>query len=160
MFDVYVLLAIIVVAVALAFYTRMRPVKSAAVMLILKDGLILAVSRRENTSVFGLPGGKVELGETPREAAIRETFEETGIKVKHCFEIYKRLEPAKGPKGYDFYTHCFYASEWEGTPANSDEGVVDWLTTEDLIYTKAAFAEYNRNTLEKFKRMYPGVVIK
>lgn len=131
----------------------------AAVMLVLnKEGLILGVSRRNDVTKFGLPGGKLEPDETPEEAGIRETLEETGIKVNSCVEIYKRLEPA-GPGGYPFYTLCYYATDWEGTPSNSEEGVVKWLTSEELTNTTGAFPEYNRNTLIKFKEMFPEVKI-
>jgi len=132
--------------------------REAAVMLIVnKDGLLLGVSRRHDSTKFGLPGGKLEAHETPAEAGIRETVEETGIKVKSCVEIYKRVEPKGSPDGFDFHTTCFYATEWEGTPTDSDEGKVMWLKSEDLTGDTGAFAEYNRNTLEIFKRMFPEV---
>lgn len=136
-------------------------IREASVMLIVnKDGLILGVSRRDDPSKFGLPGGKLELHETPMEAGIRETVEETGIKVNSCVEIYKRVEPAGSPNGFPFYTYCFYATNWEGEPSDSEEGVVKWLKSEDLTGATGAFAAYNLNTLEKFREMFPEVTIK
>lgn len=134
--------------------------KEAGVMLIVKDGLILGISRREDKTIFGLPGGKKEDGETPEEAAIRETWEETSIKVNSCVQIFRREEPARSTGGLPFYTYCYYATDWEGTPSSSEEGEVAWLTAEELTSTKAAFAQYNRNTLDAFKKLYPQVTIK
>ena len=44
---------------------------------------ILMVQHREPTrSYWTLPGGGIEAGESPAEAAVREVWEETGLRVK------------------------------------------------------------------------------
>ena len=49
----------------------------------IKDGKVLLVSSKYGDEEYCLfPGGGVEFGETVEEGAIRETLEETGIKVK------------------------------------------------------------------------------
>src|SRR5487761_2558808 len=56
-----------------------------AVALIDPDGRVLLAQRPEGKSMAGLwefPGGKVEAGERPEEALIRELREELGIAVK------------------------------------------------------------------------------
>jgi len=45
-----------------------------------KDRVLL--SHRRDLDLWNLPGGRVENGELPTEAAIRETREETGLKIK------------------------------------------------------------------------------
>lgn len=133
--------------------------RNAAVMLVVKDGKILSVSRRNDTTKFGLPGGKVEENETPAEAAIRETWEETGVKVSECEFIFLRDEPRHAPEGEDFHAYCYYALKWEGEPRDSEEGTVTWLTEEDLIGDKGAFADYNNRTLIVFRTLFPGVLL-
>lgn len=134
--------------------------KEAGVMLIIKDGLILGISRRHNKNIFGLPGGKKDdTDPSTKETAIRETREETSVIVKDCTLVYERVELGDGPNGVDFYSRCYYASDWEGVPQNSEEGQVKWLTAEELTSTKAAFGDYNRKTLDVFKQMFPKVYL-
>jgi ADP-ribose pyrophosphatase len=134
--------------------------KTAAVMLIVKDGLILSVSRRYDKTKFGLPGGKVEPDEMPSHAAIRETKEETNVDVWSCRELYCREEPPDRPGGQAFYTYCYYAEAWSGEPTNSEEGEVKWLTAADLTSTMGAFPDYNRKTIETFKKLFPHINLK
>lgn len=134
--------------------------RDAAVMLIIKDGLILSISRRNDSTKFGLLGGKLDTNETPEQAAIRETIEEAGVKVSKCDFIFRRDEPRENNNGEDFHVYCFYALEWEGEPIHSsEEGEVKWLTEKDLTTDKGAFADYNRRTLEAFKLKYPNTYI-
>lgn len=49
---------------------------------------------------YNLPGGKVEPGETPKDAALREFWEETGIQLNEV-EKYGEI------RGDDFYRSCF-----------------------------------------------------
>jgi 8-oxo-dGTP pyrophosphatase MutT (NUDIX family) len=61
------------------------PVQCAGVQVVNPDGLMLFV-KRADTGQWAFPGGHIEHGETPDEAAARECFEETGYKpddVKH-----------------------------------------------------------------------------
>lgn len=45
-------------------------------------GLMLATHRKDDFSSWGMPGGKVDEGETPIDAALRELSEETPYVVK------------------------------------------------------------------------------
>jgi 8-oxo-dGTP pyrophosphatase MutT (NUDIX family) len=139
-----------------------KAIKQAGIMLIIKDGLILGISRRHDKNVFGLPGGKFdpEAGDLDTmDTAIRESREETGIVVKHTMFIYERVELGDGPNKVDFLSRCYYALEWGGEPTNSEEGEVKWLTAEEVTSTKAAFGDYNKKTLEVFKAMYPNIYL-
>ncbi len=62
----------------------MKTVLVSAVALIDSDGRVLLAQRPPGKAMAGLwefPGGKVEEGETPEAALIRELFEELGIET-------------------------------------------------------------------------------
>lgn len=142
--------------------------KQAGVMLIINQGMILGISRRHDKTIFGLLGGKFnplppDNDKDTRDAAIRETKEETSLIVKDCEFIYERVERVElgdGPEGVDYYSRCYYATSWLGIPTNSEEGEVKWLTAEEVTSTKAAFGDYNRKTLDIFKSKFPNVYLK
>ena len=136
-----------------------KNVEEAAVMIIVRDRKILSISRRDDISVFGLIGGKRDLtDDSLMVTAIRETVEETTIVVKKCFEVYTRMEPPRYPGGLSFNTTCFYATEWEGEPKDSDEGKVRWLTRSELSNPPpigvGAFALYNTYALNVLSNQF------
>jgi len=73
-----------------------KPPIAAAV--IVKDGRVLMVRRRvaEGTLSWQFPAGAVEAGENAADAAVRETAEETGLKVWAAEFLGQRLHPATG----------------------------------------------------------------
>jgi 8-oxo-dGTP pyrophosphatase MutT (NUDIX family) len=135
--------------------------REAGVMLLIRDGLILGITRRHDKTIFGLPGGKKDPEDpSTKETAIRETWEETGVIVKECVLVYERVELGDGPNGVDYYSRCYFATDWTGEPHSSEEGEVKWLTVEEITSTKAAFGEYNQKTIGIFKTMFPNVKLK
>ena len=58
----------------------MQP-KLGAIAVVHHEGRFLLVKRKKepNANTWGFPGGHVELGETARDAAVRELAEETGV---------------------------------------------------------------------------------
>ena len=61
------------------------PIRHRAAVVCMKDGKLLAIELQDPATgarFWSLPGGEIEKGETPAEAAIRETQEETGCQVR------------------------------------------------------------------------------
>ena len=59
--------------------TQIRPAVAAVIHN--GDGRIL-LQRRSDNGLWGLPGGSVEIGESVRDAIVREVREETGLTVE------------------------------------------------------------------------------
>jgi 8-oxo-dGTP pyrophosphatase MutT (NUDIX family) len=56
-----------------------------AAFCLVRDGRLLTV-RKSGSSRFMLPGGKIDPGESAREAAVREVMEEVGVDVSNLGE--------------------------------------------------------------------------
>tara|TARA_R110001583_G_scaffold125329_1_gene276920 strand:- start:48 stop:443 length:396 start_codon:yes stop_codon:yes gene_type:complete len=89
---------------------RKSPEKNlgGSVVLVLSAANELLILKRPDwvswaPSKWGLPGGKIEEGETPMEAAIREALEETTLSIQNLKDVGLPLD-----KGlYSFYTSAY-----------------------------------------------------
>jgi 8-oxo-dGTP pyrophosphatase MutT (NUDIX family) len=63
------------------FFARPAPIPSCDAAVIDDTGRILLIRRSDNTS-WAMPGGGIDVGETPAQAAVREVLEETGIQCQ------------------------------------------------------------------------------
>ena len=111
--------------------TTKKPGISAAI--IVRDGAVLMVRRRisEGELMWQFPAGAIEVGESPEEAAVRETAEETGLEVKAIRQIgYLKSHPKSGREM--FYTAAEVVAG-EAHVADEDElAEVSWVTHADI----------------------------
>jgi len=114
--------------------TGRETVLVSAVALIDVDGRVLLAQRPEGKSMAGLwefPGGKVEPGETPEVALIRELHEELGINTwASC------LAPLTfASHGYDDFhllMPLFACRKWEGIPQSREGQALKWVRATEL----------------------------
>ena len=112
----------------------MKTVLVSAAALIDVDGRVLLGQRPEGKSMAGLwefPGGKVEAGETPEAALVRELNEELGIDTwesclapltfaSHSYEKFHLLMP------------LFACRKWNGTPQSRENQALKWVKANEL----------------------------
>lgn len=101
----------------------------AAAALVDDDGRVLIARRPEGKAMAGLwefPGGKVQVGETPEAALIRELSEELGIDTRasclapvafasHSYDDFHLLMP------------LFACRTWRGTPQALEHDALTWV---------------------------------
>ena len=112
----------------------MKLVLVAAVALIDRDGRVLIAQRPEGKPMAGLwefPGGKLEPGETPEAALIRELHEELGIDTwasclaPLCFASH-------GYPAFHLLMPLFACRKWEGVPHPREHAALKWVRAAEL----------------------------
>lgn len=107
----------------------MKMLLVSAVALIDVEGRVLLAQRPEGKSMAGLwefPGGKIEPGESPEDALVRELHEELGIETwnsclapltfaSHKYDDFHLLMP------------LFACRKWGGTPQPREGQVLKWV---------------------------------
>lgn len=77
-------------------------------------------------------GGKFERGESPEECAIREVFEESGLKLKKLV-LKGILTFPKFAKGEDWYVFLFASDKFGGRMKKCAEGNLKWIENSQLL---------------------------
>lgn len=105
-------------------------------MFVVRDGEILLIEKKRGHGAGKVngPGGKIDPGETPLECAVRETEEELLVSVKNARkvgELWFRMSDCP-----DIICHVFLASDFIGTPTETEEAVPLWASLGAIPYDR------------------------
>ena len=117
--------------------------KKAVCGLLFYNNKILSVSRKNNHNDFGLFGGKLENGETWKQALIREAYEETGCNINIIPVYYEAMCGDTLVRAY-----ICVATDWDFDYPERDLAVVQYLSPSEL--TEGAFGDYNKALFKHF----------
>lgn len=112
----------------------MKVLLVVAVALIDSEGRVLLAQRPEGKSLAGLwefPGGKVEQGETPEAALIRELNEELGIETKSSCLAPLTFASHSYPD-FHLLMPLFACRRWTGIPTPREGQNLAWVRARDL----------------------------
>jgi ADP-ribose pyrophosphatase YjhB (NUDIX family) len=95
-----------------------NPVPTVDIIIETEGGIVL-IKRRNPPFGWALPGGFVEYGESLESAALRESFEETGLQVTLVEQFHTYSSPGRDPRMHTIST-VFIATA-SGTPKGGDD---------------------------------------
>ena len=112
--------------------------------IVFKNNKVLLVRRGKPPAedLWAIPGGRVEIGETLREAAEREIMEETGVAIRalepvYTFDVIDR--DADGRARFHYVIVDLAADYISGKPrAGDDASAARWVSSEELASMKVS----------------------
>ena len=115
-------------------WERWRPVDRATLLFVIREEQILLIRKKRGLGAGKIngPGGRIEAGETPEQAAIRETDEELLIRASG-------LRPAGELRfqfvdAYSIHVFVFRADDFEGQPTETEEAIPIWSPVDRIPY--------------------------
>jgi 8-oxo-dGTP diphosphatase len=150
-------------------------IRSSVQAIIIKDQKVLTVKKiaYNNKTMYTLPGGGQEHGETLKEAVVRECIEETGITVEAKELLFvseyigKNHEHAKWDSHVHVVVHLFACTILDesgfgkGIDADSEQVALEWIPLEELsvheFYPKAIIPYLIKfGTSDELAQVYVG----
>lgn len=101
-----------------------------------EEGRLLLIHKKTGlgAGLINAPGGRIEKGETPTQAAVRETREEVGMDALnpiHRGDLFFQFADGHSIRGYVFSTET-----WKGSPVETDEAIPFWCNEKEIPYER------------------------
>jgi 8-oxo-dGTP diphosphatase len=113
-----------------------RPTDSAVLCFIFQDDRVLLIEKLRGLGAgkVNAPGGRLEAGETPLQAAIREVQEEVSVTPHNPTQLgHLRFAFVDG---YNLECWVFRANAHSGDPTSSSEAIPFWSSINELPYDR------------------------
>ncbi|MGN0918122.1 MAG: 8-oxo-dGTP diphosphatase MutT [Oxalobacter sp.] len=129
------------------------PIVDVAVGILTRpDGKVLMAQRPKGKICSGyweFPGGKIETGETPQNALVRELQEELGITILSAqpWCCMTHIYPHARVR-----LHCFIVEHWSGEPVSQENQSLQWqdhITVSPLLPTTVPLCAWLRDWLKR-----------
>lgn len=115
-------------------WANWTPQERATLLFIVQEGQVLLIRKKRGLGAGKIngPGGRLEPGETPEEAAIRETREELCIEA-YDPELIGELH-FQFVDGYSLHCSVFISPRFSGLPTETDEADPIWTPLDAIPY--------------------------
>ncbi len=90
------------------------PKLTVDIIILLRQGGVVVIDRKNPPHGYALPGGFVDVGETVEEAAIREAKEETGLDIKLMRQLHVYSDPSRDDRMHT--VSVVFVASAEGIP--------------------------------------------
>lgn len=119
-------------------------IPTVTLCVLVKDNRVLLGMKKKKLGKgkYNAFGGKVEIGETIEEAALRELYEETGGKLPGNYGVHAKEYCKVGEITYIFpdqpehnqVMHIYLVKQWQGETKETDEMTAEWFSYDKIPY--------------------------
>ena len=119
-----------------------------------KQNRVLLLHRRDHNQ-WQLPGGRIESGEVPAQAAIREVHEELDIAVT---ALHKLGETMFSQRDISYFCEWFQVTQYEWVPTIGEPEVYDKIRYYNLLTRRMAQMSLSQNVANLAEALREGQV--
>ena len=112
------------------------PVDVATLLFVFQQDKMLLIQKKRGLGAgkINAPGGKLEEGESPLDAALREIKEEVGIRVEEA--TYAGEHRFQFTDGYAMHVYVYRSDSYDGEPVETEEAIPFWCDIHEVPYEK------------------------